>query len=181
MDDSSSSAGSAPAAPAPASPAPEEPGIVFTREELRLAWSEALPLIFANHDETGALDRQHFKPDRQRYEALEARGLLHVYTMRRAGKLVGYSVMLLGDHLDYPSVLWGMQLALYVIPEERSLKVLGFLRWQDEELRRAGVRYTYRHSTMAHPYGTLLSRIGYRPQELRYLRELPAFEGGGLP
>lgn len=176
-DDSSSAAG-ARAGPVPCPP-PEELPLLFAREAVAQAWAEATPLMFANHDETGALDRSFFQPDQARYLALEAAGKLVVFTMRRGGRLVGYSAMLLSDHLDYPGVLWGMQLALYVVPAERSLKVLGFLRWQDEQLRDARVRYSYRHSTMAHPYGKLLSRLGYKPQELRYVRELPQLPDGG--
>lgn len=150
---------------------------IFLRESIRAAWDEAIPLIRANHAETGALAAEEFSPDRARYEAAERAGLLAVYTARLASKLIGYAVFFVGPHLHYPKTSWAIQDVVYVAPAYRGRTAWRFLIWQDGELGRDGVRYVYRHVGRV-DYSKTLEALGYRPEETRYVRDLTLVKGG---
>lgn len=149
------------------------PSLAFAREDLSV-WDEARELIDANHAETGALPGADFAPDRPRYEAIERNGVLRVFTARAAGgRLAGYALFVLGFHLHYPSVLFAMQDTLFLDAlHRRGREGLRFIDWQDAAFRADGVHVVYRHVTVRCDYSRGLARMGYRPEEMRFIRDL---------
>lgn len=142
----------------------------FAREDSSV-WNEASDLIHANHAETGALPAEDFAPNRDRYEAAEKMGVLRVHTARLAGKLVGYSVFLVGPHPDYPNVIFATNTVLFVAPEHRGRGAFRFMLWQDEKHRDAGIDVVFRSVTVKHNYRRALEAMGYREEETKYFRD----------
>lgn len=147
--------------------------VTLARETVAQAWDDALPLIKANHAESGALPAADFDPHRESYEALEKIGILRVFSAREAVVLVGYAVFIVSPtHMHYPKTCWAMQDVLYVDPSRRGVMPVRFLKWQDGELRSDGVDLIYRHNTLHRDYSRLLLHLGYQAEEMRYFRDL---------
>lgn len=147
--------------------------VTLARESVADIWDEALPLVIANHAETGALPASDFAPKLEVYESLEKAGILRAFTARDAAVLVGYAVFIVSPtHMHYPGTSWAMQDVLYVAPDHRGSMPLRFLKWQDGELHREGVQLVYRHNTLHRDYARLLLHLGYRAEEVRYFRDL---------
>jgi hypothetical protein len=148
-------------------------GITLAREAVSEVWEEALPLVTANHNETGALPNADFAPQKATYEALEKAGILKVFTARDAAVLVGYAVFIVSPHhLHYPSTSWAIQDVLYVDPKSRGAMPYRFMAYQDISLRADKVDLVYRHNTLHKDYSRLLLHLGYRAEEVRYFRDL---------
>ena len=155
----------------PGSPSALSDPATFALESIGAIWDEALPLVRDNHRETGALSAEYFAPALARYQALEKAGALRVYTARAEGKLVGYATFILVlSHLHYPTLSFEFQDALYVRPDSRGILAIRFIRWQDQDLKATGVGASYRHNGCRKDYGRVLERLGYRPEEQRYVR-----------
>lgn len=149
------------------------PDCAFSLGRLSELWDEALPLIHENHRETGVLGPAEFAPDRSRYELLEKAGVTIVYQARVAGALVGYALFILSlSHLHYAGTSWAMQDVLYVAPAHRGRHGIRFIRWQDAQLAAQGLDLVYRHNCKRKDYGRVLERLGYQPEEVRYVRDL---------
>lgn len=148
-------------------------GISLSRGKVSEVWDEAIPLVTANHAESGALPSTDFGPKKDTYEALEKAGILKVFTARDAAVLVGYAVFIVSPtHLHYPNTSWAIQDVLYVDPKSRGTMPLRFMLYQDIELRGDGVDLVYRHNTLHKDYARLLLHLGYRAEEVRYFKDL---------
>ncbi len=148
-------------------------GIQIARGTVSEAWDEALPLVVANHAESGALPAADFGPQKETYDALEKAGIVKVFTAREAAVLVGYAVFIVSpSHLHYPKTSWAIQDVMYVAPEKRFTFPLRFMLYQDSSLRDDGVDLVYRHNTLHKDYSRLLLHLGYRAEEVRYYRDL---------
>lgn len=142
-------------------------------------WDEAIDLIRSNHEETGALEGKAFKPDKEAYVRLDEKGAVRAFTMRRreGAKLVGYGMFfLIEQHLHYPGLKFAYQDALFVRSEDRGPQVVEFIKFQDLELHRQGVSVVLRHVKPHRDYSGILVPLGYKKEEVSYLRVF--FNGG---
>lgn len=147
--------------------------VQFARESVSSVWDEALPLVKANHAETGCLETEDFAPQLNDFDELERAGMLIVFTARDGGFLVGYSAFIIAPkHLHYPRTKWAMQDVLYVAPSHRGITSARFVMWQDKQLTLERVQLVYRHNTFHKDYSRLLLRLGYHAEEVRYVRDL---------
>lgn len=148
-------------------------GIQLAREVVSEVWDEAIPLVSANHAESGSLPSSDFGPQKATYEALEKAGILKVFTARDAAVLVGYAVFIVSPtHLHYPKTSWAIQDVMYVDPKARGTMPLRFMLYQDICLRSDKVDLVYRHNTLHKSYSRLLLHLGYRAEEVRYFKDL---------
>lgn len=146
--------------------------MTFQRERISDVWAEALPMLTANHAETGILTSEDFKPSKSRFEALESVNVLKLFTAREAGKLVGYALFLVVPHLHFSGKLWAQQDAMFILPEYRGFSGAKFIQYTDTELRSEGVDLVLRHVTPKLDYSRTLERMGYGHIESAYLRRL---------
>lgn len=150
-------------------------GATFQREPITPElWAEAQKLMQANQAETGAWRDLEFRPAHERYDALERLGLLRVYTARDdGGRLIGYVVMLVSEHLHYAGSLQALQDTIYLHPDHRKGGAgPRLLRHADEQLKSEGVRVVYRQSSERRDIGPLLESMGYQLVERVYARRL---------
>lgn len=146
---------------------------MFAEEKISDAWDDALELIQANHEETGAGDGEEFKPDRARYEKFSELDLIRVFTARWEGRLIGYCLFFVTPHLYYPALLTAQQDVLYVQPAFRGRGALRFIRWIDTTLENEAVKIIIRGVSLKLDYSRLLvERLGYKPLEKVFWRTL---------
>lgn len=151
---------------------PANPGApFFSRQRIADCWDEAHDLIIANHRETGTFDAADFDPNPEFYFDAEAKGKLLLYTMRVAGKLVGYQTFgLFAFHPRYREAKnLAIQDVMYVAPDYRGISVMHFIRFADGDLQRDGWR-PIRHSSGKKDISGLLLHADYEPLEQTFIK-----------
>lgn len=122
-----------------------------------------------------ALDKEHvsLSVDWPRYRRLEAEGLLSTIAVRRGGRLVGYSIMILTTGLHYRHCFEARMDVFWLAPEVRG-RCGGrrMFRAHEKELKRRGVRRVYVGSKLHRDSGRLFRVLGYRPVETWYSKML---------
>lgn len=145
--------------------------ISFQAESLASVWDEALPLMRANHAETGALSDYHFAPAFEKLKRLEECGFIRLYTARRLGKLIGYQLFVVLFGINYPDNLEATCHVAYMIPGCRGFTAGKFLLWADDQLFHEGVYSIARQSTVKHPLAGVYHKMGYRKVEENWVIE----------
>lgn len=128
---------------------------------------EILPLLHRHWQEI-ALDQNRVKldPDWQRYERMDDAGQLSIVTMRAAGELVGYCVMMISPELHYRSTLGARMDIFWLAPEMRGrMGGVKLFRAVEAELKRRGVKRAYMGSKLHKDSSRLFEAMGYRPIE----------------
>lgn len=132
-------------------------------------------MLAAHHAETAVFGQEFpFNPNYAGYVSIEWANALRVYTVRKDGVLVGYSVCFVSPSL-HRQVLEANEDLLYVVPELRgSLVGVRLMRYVEAELATEGVQIFARRTKAAHPsnFGPMLERMGYAPIETIYARKL---------
>jgi GNAT superfamily N-acetyltransferase len=112
-------------------------------------------------------------PDRQAYAEFEAAGQLRCYTARAEGKLVGYVVFFVREHMHYRGSRQAMQDVLVLHPGYRSGTTAAMLlRTAETHLRGEGVQVVYHHAKRSTQDADLLGRLGYELVEGIYAKRL---------
>ena len=146
--------------------------ITFQVDRLPADDSEAVYLRRLHWRESGYDDEEEPNPDREQYEALDAAGLLRIYTARIEQALVGYAVFVLYRSLHHRGRLQAMQDVLYVVPQHRGAAAVKLLRYAEHSLRAEGVKWVYHPVKHASKVGKLLGCLGYQLINDLYAKQL---------
>jgi hypothetical protein len=141
--------------------------------------AEADPLM-ERHWQESALDQERFKRklNQRIYEDLEAKGMLHLLTVRRAGKLVGYYIADVFQHPhDADAGPMGFTDIYFVAPEERKagLGIRLFVEAFKGLYARGAVKIYVSHK-VHQDLGPILRTLGGRKSDVTY-----TFLPGGVP
>lgn len=145
--------------------------VAFAREPLAELWDELAPLMEATAAEAAHWGAE-LDPDRALLVELDERGLLRAYTARDGARLIGYAVFVLATNPHYRSLVMASHAALFMAPEHRGHIVLRFLRWCDGQLRADGASIVTQHDPANSPRAAIWRRMGYRPLETVWARDL---------
>jgi hypothetical protein len=153
---------------------PAVSSVTFQSEPIAQCWVEAIPLMVENHAETGVPSKHHkFAPNRAQFERLDELGFLRVFTARKAGKLVGYSVFLVMPPLNYPDDLFAICHVAYVAPEIRGTYSSGkYFIWVEAQLEHEGVTDIGRQSTERFDVSETYKHFGYTKSETVWHRSV---------
>jgi GNAT superfamily N-acetyltransferase len=132
--------------------------------------AEFHPVLLENHGETGVYALA-FNPDYKRYIALDEMGALIVFTIRKAGALVGTAAFFLDTQIQQKDIVSATQSVNYIDKGHRGIGIR-FMKFCDEFLKGMGVDSVWRQATVKHDVGKLYERMGYIPIETSYLRRL---------
>lgn len=114
-------------------------------------------------------------PDLNLYQQLDAAGIVRFVTVRRAGVLVGYTiVMVMPTHQHYRRVKWASTDGLWLVPTERRPRVaLRMLEYTQNMLRKEGVILFVVMEHPDHPaLGRLLAHLGFAKSGVCHSRRL---------
>lgn len=143
----------------------------FSRESFGDCLNEAVDLIALNQVETGVLPFDEFELDVDKYMILESQDMLRLYTARRNGMLVGYSVFFIVNHPHYKKRMFALQDVLYMHPSYRGVGAVKFIMWIDEQLEdEQAIEYVIRQVSKKKDYSKTLERLGYNEMETSYIR-----------
>lgn len=145
--------------------------IVFNKERFKDTFEEAIPLVRAHYDEIAHFKDIPLDPDVAMYKALEDAGVIHVFTVRKNGNLIGYSLFFVRPNPHYKSSLQAVQDVIFI---DKSHRGVGgrFISWCDEQLKSIGAQVVYHHVKAAHNFGRALERQGYVLIDLIYGKAL---------
>lgn len=152
--------------------------MTFSREPLTPTLAqEILPLLRAHYQEIAHFKDIPLDPDWKLYESAHDSGMLHVYTARKAGLLLGYAVFFVRPNPHYKTSRQAVQDILYLDPSLRSgFNGLRFIRWCDRQLRHDGVQAVYHHVKCANDFGPVLRRMGYQQVDMIFAKRLDEWE-----
>lgn len=135
--------------------------------------SEMVPLIVRHFVEVAHFKDIKVEPDFDRYMAVEAAGLLRIYTAREHGQLIGYSVFVVTQHPHFRGVLQANEELLFLDPDHRRGAAGSyFIKFCDEQLAAEGVNVIYHTVSPARDYSPILLSRGYSLCDHVYARRL---------
>lgn len=144
---------------------------VFARESVLSIEDEIKPLIEKHWGEVAHFRDIPLDPDWTKYRALDSMGFLAVFTAREEGKLIGYSIFLVGHHPHFKTSIQANQDILFISPEKRGFGS-HFISWCDQNLKNDGVKVVNIHVNKDHDFGPMLERLGYENVDKIYSRRL---------
>lgn len=116
------------------------------------------------HWEEVALNKEAIKlnPDYERYEELDAQGVLKFFSARENGELVGYFAVVVQKSLHYQDHLFANNDVLFLHPKHRKgLTGMKLIRFAENCLKADGVSLLTINTKTHLPFDALLKRMGY--------------------
>lgn len=134
-------------------------------------WPEISALFKDYADEVLGIPEK-LAPSKERYEAMQAAGLLHVFEYRlTSGELAGWATFFITRHAHVDAVV-ATQDSLYVKREHRGLGAMKFMAWCDAKVGEMGAKYVIRQVTPGCDYSALLQNMGYRVLEMAFIKKV---------
>lgn len=151
----------------------------FGQERVDEVIGDIQPLTRKHYLEIAHYPDIELDPDYPRYRAMEAAGVLRIYTARKDGRLVGYAIFALCPALHYKGSLQATCDILFIDPEQRRGLGIGgaLLSHCDLQLAREGAQVVYQRTKAAHNFSNLLEAKGYTLVDLVHARRL---DHGGI-
>lgn len=149
--------------------------VTFRKEPFWPAFAEAQLLLDRHFDEIAenkALLQQP-DPNIDKYRILDNAGMLHLLAVRDGAKLVGYYVAIVDHNLHYRTILTGVDDLHYLAPEYRKGRVgIQLFIEAEKMLREIRVMLGLMRVKEAHNHGAILERLGWRPMERVYCKDM---------
>jgi hypothetical protein len=136
--------------------------ITFQQEAPSPFADEAVELFKKHYEEVA--ERQdviELNPNIEKYNQLYKTKTLEIHTARDDGKLIGYSLWVVVNHLHYKKSITASSDVLYISPEYRQ-GMLGykFIKWTTEEIKKRNPQRILFHMKPFLDYGKIVERLG---------------------
>lgn len=143
------------------------------REFMHDCWDEVIGLAHAHYLEVAAFQDIPFDPSQKRYFDLEDAGVVHCFTVRDEGVLVGYAIFFAQTNAHYQTSLQAVQDVLYIAEDYRHTGLAReLIQFTDQALRAAGVQVISHHVKPSRDFSKLLEAEGYQRLETVYARKV---------
>jgi len=148
--------------------------VVYAVESFDQVSEDIKTLMLENWKEIGTYKDIPLDPDFEYYKKLSEFGLMFIYTVRDAGRLVGYAIFTVSPNVLYKKHKWALNGPIWIHPDHRGKGVgRSLVSFWESELKQAGadvIRITVEvvHPTMAY----LLNECGYDPVEASYAKRI---------
>lgn len=142
--------------------------ITIDRENCARFMPDMGPLLERHWREVALYQKEvALAPDLDRYRYLEKIGKLVVLAARDEGRLVGYSVFLLNNHLHYKTCLVASNDVIFLEKEHRSSSSVGIRLVKESERVLVGLRVNRLtwHIKPGNDWSAILKRLGYELEE----------------
>lgn len=148
--------------------------MLLARENFTDVYPEMKPLVQAHYEEIAwRRDQIPLVIDELRYKTLNDLGKLFIFTGRDAGRLMGYGVFVVDNHLHYASTKFAMNDIFYIHPRLRNRgNATELLDFCEAELKRFDVNVMSLHIKPVLDWGPLAERQGFEPSDKIWLKWL---------
>jgi len=136
--------------------------ITFQKEQIQPFANEAIDLFEKHYAELAErTDVIELDPDFEKYQKLMDLGMLEIHTARDDGKLVGYSLWMVMNHLHYKKSVTASSDILYIHSDYRKgMFGYKFVKWTTEEVKKRKPQRILFHMKPHIDYGHLVERLG---------------------
>jgi len=144
--------------------------ITYQEEELKDCVEEMKPLVKRHWEEISLYkDKIKLNPDYDKYLLLASLDMLHVFTARDNGDLIGYFVSFIQPHIHYKDNMFAVNDALFIAPEHRKGS-LGYKLFKNAEiaLKEMGIHVMLIHSKVHQDFKPLMDKLGFDRVEHTY-------------
>lgn len=144
--------------------------ITFQIEKLDQFLESAFPL-FDNHyqEVVEKTDVIKLNPNLDIYYILEKKNILEIHTARDDEKLIGYSMWIVNQHINFKDSLTANSDSLYVSPEYRKgMFGAKFIKWTFEKIKERNPQRVMFHVKDSVDYSPILKRLGSKHCESTY-------------
>lgn len=140
----------------------------YQRETISQAGAEIVALL-PQHLAYAGDPTMHYRPDLVRYVDMEREKILHIWTVREDGHLIGYMFAFVRRHLNASSLLTA-DIATYFVEDRpnRALVLRRLFTTMVNYLERAGVRHITAETSCYRSCGRLLEAMGFAPRRIGY-------------
>jgi len=148
----------------------------YARETIATIKEDIAPLVQATYDEVEIdRDKLEFNLNWDIYHKLEELNILHIYTARVDGKMVGYLVLISSPSLHCSEHLMASSDVIYIHPEHRKGRAgANMIKYAEEDLKCRGVSVMIVAMKAHAPFDKLLQRVGYTFAEKTYQKFIGA-------
>jgi hypothetical protein len=144
--------------------------ITFQTEPSQPFTEEAMVLFEQHYHEIAErTDVIKLDPNFDQYKLLEKKDAIEIHTMRDDGKLVGYSLWFIVNHIHYKNSLTVNSDILYISPEYRQgMMGIKFIKWSTEKIKERNPQRIMFHVKNSVDYSPILQRMGAKHFESIY-------------
>lgn len=133
-------------------------------------------LLDAHYREVAAYqDKFLLDPDWEKYNQLDREGKLGFVRaqLHPLGRMIGYMAFVVESHMHYKGTIIGIGDVHYVHPDWRRHGIaLRMTMVAEREAKHRGARFFVLREKVDHPHGDLYAKMGYKPIDTVYLKEL---------
>ena len=136
--------------------------ITFQKETPLPFADDAMQLFKDHYDEIAErTDVIELNPNVEQYNFMFNKNMLEIHTARDDGKLVGYSIWFVVNHIHYKKSLTATSDVLYITPNYRNgMFGYKFIKWTTNEIKKRKPQRIFFHVKPFLDYGHLLERLG---------------------
>jgi len=147
--------------------------ITYQAEKFTSIVEELKTIITQHRDEVSVFSENIIlDPDWDFYRVMENKGQLFTYTARDDGRLVGYYIAFVSRHPHYNAIVSDTDI-FYLLPEYRgNLTGYTLIKDAETELENLGVQIIILSAKMEKPLAKLAERLGHKPLDIKYFREV---------
>jgi GNAT superfamily N-acetyltransferase len=108
-------------------------------------------------------------PDWEQYALLDLAGVLHIFTARNEGSLVGYLVMMISKSIHHKDHLFGSTDVIYVKPEYRKTHTgADLIKFAESHCKENSVSLMTLNMKVEFPFDQLMTTMGFNLLERVY-------------
>ena len=144
--------------------------VQFAIEPFKKAYADAAPLMILHWNEIARnKGLMTLNPDVERYEAIEQKLLL--ITARSEGKLVGYFLWIMVNHMHYKHVSVAEEDLHFLLPEfRRGMTGYKFVKAACAAAIDKGAQLLIMREKIGHEHPALMKRLGFNATDISYTR-----------
>ena len=146
--------------------------IEFKKEKYHDLIEELKPYLHDHYKEVAMYqDKIPLDPNYEAYGLAQDNGVLHMFTMRDEGELIGYNIFFVQSHPHYNSTYWAMNDIVYIAPDQRhNLASLEFFQYCEEQLKEFGADVITYHMKVMKTFQALMESLDMDHAEHMYTK-----------
>ena len=118
-------------------------------------------------------DKIKYNPDYEAYFAMDAKDALHIVTVRKDAKIIGYYISFIYNHPHYKDDKMAQNDVLFIHPDYRGgTLAYRMFKFAEEELRKLGCSVMMLHMKVNFPFENLCKKLDMDKQEIIYSKYL---------